>query len=94
MEELTQEETKAIEALSISELLKLHKDNINAIIALYERIIRCYELLDGGGESFRAMVNLPAIFAGIERLKEEAARLRVISLAARREAIKKAIESN
>ena len=94
MTELTPEEIEAIESLSVSELLKLHKDTTDAVIALNERMIKCYKLLAEGGESFRAIVNLPAIFAGIKRLKDEAARLRVISIAARQEAIKRACESD
>lgn len=91
---LTQKESEAIELLSISELLKLHEDTIDAIIVIYERIMKCCKLLEEGGESFRAIVNLPAIFASIKRLEDEATRLRVISVAARQEAIKRASESN
>lgn len=91
---LTQKEIEAIESLSISELLKLHEDTTNAIIALYKRIATCYKLLEEGGESLRATANLPAIFAGIKRLEDESARLRTISLAARQETIKKAHESD
>ncbi len=91
---LTPEENEAIKSLSVSELLKLHEDTSRAIIALYRRIIICYELLEEGGEDLMAVANLPAILAGIKRLDDEAARLQPISLAARQEAIKKAHESN
>ena len=94
MEELTKEEIEAIELLSISELLKLHEDTNRAIIRLYERIIKGYELIEEGGEEFMAILNLSAIRAAVARIKDEAARLRVISLAARREAIKRARESD
>ena len=94
MTELTKEEIEAIESLSISEILKLHEDTSCAIIALYRRIITCYDLLEGGGESLRAIANLPAIFAGIKRLEDEATRLQVISDAARQEAIKRTCESD
>ena len=89
MEELTPRESEAITSLTITEVFKLYQNTNHAMVQLYQKIAKCYELLAGADESFYAIANLPAILAGIQRLKDEADRLNIILRAARQEILKR-----